>query len=208
MSELFNAPIPGQSLTDEPKNYPWENPPEINDPEEAIAMHMGKFNDPEVIDNMLDLLEIGFPVRAMAESILTASVAAGWHSIDVSLIIAPFIHEHIISIANEAGVDYVEGFEVDEEAQQERERQLILAKASKMLKDTPEGERDAGYEMAMESLGILDKPEAKYETLQDDTQEEPSVMEDSMVEQEELPVMDDSMMEQEEPQERGLMARG
>ena len=132
--ELLKAPIPGQSLTDEPKNYPWENPPEITDPEEAIAMHMSKFNDPEVIDNMLDLLDVGFPVRAMAESILTASVGAGWHSIDVSLIVAPFIHEHIISMANEAGISYVEGFEKDEEAAQEKERQFILAKATKMLK--------------------------------------------------------------------------
>lgn len=196
MSELLNAPIPGQSLTDEPKNYPWENPPEINDPDEAMAMHMSKMNNPEVMDNMIDLLEIGFPVRAMAESILTTSVSAGWHSIDVSLIIAPFMHEHILSIAMEAGIDYVEGFEEDEEAKQEKERQLILAKARKMLKDTPQEERDAGYELAMESLGILDKPESEYETMQD------------AEEQEEAPVMDAPMMEQEEPQQRGLMARG
>lgn len=192
--ELLKAPIPGQSLTDEPKNYPWENPPEITDPEEAIAMHMSKFNDPEVIDNMLDLLDVGFPVRALAESILTASVAAGWHSIDVSLIVAPFIHEHIISMANEAGVSYVEGFEKDEEAAQEKERQFILAKAREMLKSTPKEERDAGYDMAMESLGILDKPESEYDTMQ-----------------EEAPVTDDSMIEtEEEPQQmqRGLMARG
>ena len=192
--ELLKAPIPGQSLTDEPKNYPWENPPEITDPQEAIAMHMSKFNDPEVIDNMLALLDIGFPVRAMAESILTASVAAGWHSIDVSLIIAPFMHEHIISMANEAGVSYVEGFEKDEEAAQEKERQFILAKATQMLKETPKGEQDAGYDMAMESLGILDKPEADYDTMQEET-----------------PEMDTSIMEtEEEPQQmqRGLMARG
>ena len=192
--ELLKAPIPGQSLTDEPKNYPWENPPEITDPEEAVAMHMSKFNDPEVIDNMLDLLDIGFPVRALAESILTASVAAGWHSIDVSLLVAPFMHEHIISMANEAGVSYVEGFEKDEEAAQEKERQFILAKATQMLKDTPEGDRDAGYEMAMESLGILDKPEAEYQTMQEET-----------------PEMDASIMEtEEEPQQMqsGLMARG
>ncbi len=192
--ELLKAPIPGQSLTDEPKNYPWENPPEITDPEEAIAMHMSKFNDPEVIDNMLDLLDVGFPVRALAESILTTSVAAGWHSIDVSLIIAPFIHEHIISMANEAGISYVEGFEKDEEAEQEKERQFILAKAREMLKSTPKEERDAGYDMAMESLGILDKPESEYDTMQ-----------------EEAPVTDDSMIEtEEEPQQmqRGLMARG
>ena len=192
--ELLKAPIPGQSLTDEPKNYAWENPPEITDPEEAIAMHMSKFNDPEVIDNMLDLLDVGFPVRAMAESILTASVAAGWHSIDVSLIVAPFIHEHIISMANEAGVSYVEGFEKDEEAAQEKERQFILAKATQMLKETPKGEQDAGYDMAMESLGILDKPEADYDTIKEET-----------------PEMDDSLIEtEEEPQQmqRGLMARG
>lgn len=194
--ELLKAPIPGQSLTDEPKNYPWENPPEITDPEEAIAMHMSKFNDPEVIDNMLDLLDIGFPVRALAESILTASVAAGWHNIDVSLIVAPFLHEHIISMANEAGVSYVEGFEKDEEAAQEKERQYILTKATQMLKGTPKGEQDTGYEMAMQSLGVLDKPEAEYETLQ---------------EQEEAPEMEGSIMEtEEEPQQmqRGLMARG
>jgi len=192
--ELLKAPIPGQSLTDEPKNYAWENPPEITDPEEAIAMHMSKFNDPEVIDNMLDLLDVGFPVRAMAESILTASVAAGWHSIDVSLIVAPFMYEHIISMANEAGVSYVEGFEKDEEAAQEKERQFILAKATQMLEKTPKGKQDAGYDMAMESLGILDKPEADYDTMKEET-----------------PEMDASLMEtEEEPQQmqRGLMTRG
>jgi hypothetical protein len=63
-----------------------------------------------------------------------------------------------------------------------------------MLKSTPEGEQDAGYEMAMESLGILDKPEAEYQTIQEET-----------------PEMDASIMEtEEEPQQMqsGLMARG
>jgi len=196
--ELFNAPIPGQSLTDEPKNYPWENPPEINDPDEALAMHMSKFNDPEVIDNMLDLLDIGFPVRAMAESILTASVAAGWHSIDVSLIIAPAMHEHIISIANEAGVDYVEGFEEEEEAKQAKERERIRAKVAASLSKTPAAKQDEGYEMAMEALGVLDKPEEEYETLQQEG-ETP----------EEEPMMEEAETTEEAPQmQRGLMARG
>ena len=187
--DLLNAPVPGQSLTDEPKNYPWENPPEIADADEALAMHMSKFNDPEVIDNMLDLLDLGFPVRAMAESILTASVAAGWHSIDVSLIIAPAMHEHIISIANEAGVNYVEGFEETEEAKQAKERERIRAKVAASLSKTPEAKQDEGYEMAMEALGVLDKPETEYESMQE-----------AEVEQVE---------ETQEPQmQRGLMARG
>ena len=184
--ELLKAPIPGQSLTDEPKNYPWENPPEIVDADEALAMHMSKFNDPEVIDNMLDLLDLGFPVRAMAESILTASVAAGWHNIDVSLIIAPAMHEHIMSIANEAGVNYVEGFEQEEEAKQAKERERIRAKVAASLNKTPAAKQDEGYEMAMEALGVLDKPEEEYETMQEAEVEET----------------------QEPQMQRGLMARG
>ena len=31
----FDAPIPGQSLTDEPGNYPWEHPPNALRPEQA-----------------------------------------------------------------------------------------------------------------------------------------------------------------------------
>ena len=142
--ELLKAPIPGQSLTDEPKNYPWENPPEIVDPEEAIAMHMSKFNDPEVIDNMLDLLELGFPVRALAESILTASVAAGWHNIDISLIIAPFMHEHIKSIAMEAGVSFKEGLDEPDADKEAKERESIRARVSKALSEMPEEEQDEG----------------------------------------------------------------
>ncbi len=33
---MYDRPIPGQSLTTEPKNAPYENPPEIVDVDEAI----------------------------------------------------------------------------------------------------------------------------------------------------------------------------
>ena len=32
----FEAPIPGQSLTGEPRQYPWESPPQIDKPEDAF----------------------------------------------------------------------------------------------------------------------------------------------------------------------------
>ena len=40
----FDAPIPGQSLTDEPGNYPWEHPPKTTDPEELMLIIMETFN--------------------------------------------------------------------------------------------------------------------------------------------------------------------
>ena len=33
--DIFDRPIPGQSLTDEPKNYPWEHPAQFSDLREA-----------------------------------------------------------------------------------------------------------------------------------------------------------------------------
>ena len=34
---MFSAPIPGQSLTSEPKNSAWENPPQFVEPEDDEA---------------------------------------------------------------------------------------------------------------------------------------------------------------------------
>ena len=34
--DLLDAPIPGQSLTSEPGNYPWEQPPQLNTVDEAV----------------------------------------------------------------------------------------------------------------------------------------------------------------------------
>ena len=45
---LLQAPIPGQSLTDEPKNFPWENPADISEPNEALMYHIERINKPAV----------------------------------------------------------------------------------------------------------------------------------------------------------------
>ena len=56
------------------------------------------------------------------------------------------MHEHIKSIAKEAGVNYVEGLDEPDVEKQARERQAIRARVSEGLADTPQDERDAGIE--------------------------------------------------------------
>ena len=34
---MFNAPIPGMSLTTEPKGRPWENPPQYDDVDDVVS---------------------------------------------------------------------------------------------------------------------------------------------------------------------------
>ena len=43
----FDRPIPGQSLTSTPKGAPYERPPEINDPMEALEMHLDNLDNPK-----------------------------------------------------------------------------------------------------------------------------------------------------------------
>lgn len=131
---MFEAPIPGQSLTNEPKNYPWENAARLNTPEDAIIYHLERLNQPKRAEAMLDFLQLDIDVVTMTEGILRNAVANGEHSVDVSMIIAPIIHEHIVGLADATGIDYDEGLDEDD-TQEERAYAIRENKARKILRD-------------------------------------------------------------------------
>lgn len=110
---MFNAPIPGESLTREPKNPPYERPPELADPEDALIYHIDKLTDERRMGGVVILLENGLDIRTVTEGILRKGVYDGIHNIDVSLIIGPAIHEYIKTTADMIGIEYKEGFEKD-----------------------------------------------------------------------------------------------
>ena len=128
----FDAPIPGQSLTTEPKNMPYERPPEIVDPIEAIDAHVAKLNEDGAMEDVLYFLEMGVDLKTMVQGILRSAVVSGIHSIDVSLIIAPVVHEYIKGFADAADLEYNEGFE-DKESKEVIAYRRDVARAKKML---------------------------------------------------------------------------
>jgi hypothetical protein len=129
----FNAPIPGQSLTLEPKAYPWERPPEINDPEEAIQMHLTRLTDPDMLEAALDAMELGeLDIHTLTKGIMRGAVANGIHSIDVALIAAPVVHEYLRQAADAAGIEVDDGFE-DKAAKEMRRQSVVAMKAKKKL---------------------------------------------------------------------------
>lgn len=112
---MLRRPIPGQSLTAEPKSLPYERPPEVSDPEQALQIHLAKLNEPKRMDAILTLLENDIDLVTVVEGITRNGVANGIHSVDVSLIISPVIHEFIKTTADAIGIEYDEGFEKDDE---------------------------------------------------------------------------------------------
>ena len=162
----FDAPIPGQSLTDTPHNYPWENPPEITDPEEAIQMYLTKMTEnPETLNSAFDMLEAGLTVRELTSGLLRVGVANGIHTIDVGLLIAPVIHQFIKVMAAESGVKFEDGF-ADKKIS-EKDTKKIAAQLAKLevFEDEEETMEDLEEMASPLEEAIVEEPEEKPQGL-------------------------------------------
>jgi len=135
---MINQPIPGQSLTGEPKAYPWENPPKYTKPFDAAMYHLEQLNEPKKITAALDMLELDIDMVTLVSGILRVGVANGIHTVDVSLLIAPVIHEFIKGHADRAGIDYNEGFAKEDMDRTDLEYTIRQKKSEKLLKKIKE----------------------------------------------------------------------
>ena len=124
----FERPVPGQSLTTTPKSAPYERPPEITDPIEAVDYHLDKLDNVDSIQQAMFLLELGIDIVTLTEGILRGGVLEGIHSVDVSLIIAPILHEHIKGYADAMDIQYKEGFELDDDEDSSYGQNIMLAR--------------------------------------------------------------------------------
>lgn len=136
---ILDGPIPGQSLTAEPRNRPYERPPEVTDPDDVLMVHLDKLNDPEVMEGVIYLVNKGVDVRTITEGILRSAVMEGIHGIDNSLIVAPVIHDFIASTLDMLKIDYKHGL-VDKEA----EDSLRYKQNANLAKKVFSGEKDLG----------------------------------------------------------------
>jgi len=128
----FDAPIPGQSLTSEPKNRPWRNPPQLDTVEDAMEYYLPKLSSPEIAPRLLDVIERGIPLTSLAETIVTGGAMQGIHSIDVGILINPILVEFMKGMAEIAEIEYNLG---DKDKDEEPDPQLLQL-AMKELKES------------------------------------------------------------------------
>jgi len=134
---MFERPIPGQSLTAESKSQAFERPPEITDPIEALDAHIDNLSEDGAMEDALYFLEFGVDLVTLVQGMLRGAVMEGIHSIDVSLIIAPVLHEYVKGFADAAGLEYDEGFE-NAEGKRVLTYKRDMARAKEMLKKIKE----------------------------------------------------------------------
>jgi len=73
----FDAPIPGQSLTDKPGNSPWEHPPQFTDTVEAAEYIWDKITQPDFAGQVVAMLDAGIPVEAIGRIVVFAGFTEG-----------------------------------------------------------------------------------------------------------------------------------
>ena len=102
----FNTPVPGQSLTDEPGNYPWEHPPRKTDPEVILEEIWRSITTPAAVEEMVYLLDAGVPVEGIARTIVFAGFMEGEFTPDVGFTLAESVMEMITAIGMRAGKEF------------------------------------------------------------------------------------------------------
>lgn len=106
---MFDAPIPGMSLTHELGARPWQSPPQYTTVDEAIEYYLERMSTDEFMNQMADVLEMNVPVTTLANTIQLAGVMDGKHTVDVGMLVMPLLMEMIMLIGDNAGVKYDNG---------------------------------------------------------------------------------------------------
>lgn len=108
-SPMIDAPIPGQSLTAELGNRPWQKPPQYNTVEEALEYYIPRLTDPDMLDDLFDVMETGIPLTTIANALQSAGVMEGKHTIDVGILVMPVLIETMAYLAEESDIEYTMG---------------------------------------------------------------------------------------------------
>jgi len=103
----FDAPVPGQSLTDTPGNAAWEHPPTYAKPEDAIEFVNDRMLDETSGKRALMLMSIGIPIEALVKIITFSGFLNGKWSVDTGKILEPLVGMLLAKMAKDAQIDNI-----------------------------------------------------------------------------------------------------
>jgi len=147
----FDTPIPGQSLTDEPGNYPWEHPPQYVTTDGAADHLWNRMSEPEFAEQIIAMLDAGVPVEAIGRTVLFGGFLKGKFSPDVAFIIAEPVMKMIATIGVIAGIKDIK-MSMDDITNKKEIRSAVRlnVEAEKVAKDIQE---------EVKQKGLMSKPE-------------------------------------------------
>ena len=110
----LDAPVPGMSLTAEPKSRPWRRPYQYKTIDEVVPYYLDLMMEPEFTDGLIEQVEVGFPLAMIADVWITASTMEGLHSVDLGALVSPIVITMMKTLLDAEDVKYEVGDERDE----------------------------------------------------------------------------------------------
>lgn len=150
MTSPFDRPIPGQSLTDEPRNNPWENPAEMADIEDVTKYYINRLANQDVIDDLAAVMEVGVPLKPVVQTITSAGTMRGLHSVDNAILVGPIIHQFLKSAMEAQGVSVRDTGRNYEKEAAEKEMMRVQLLTAKYLSENPDDGMDEGKKVLSE----------------------------------------------------------
>ena len=152
----FDAPIAGQSLTAEVGARPWQNPAQYSTLEEALDWYLDRFDNDEIINELLTVVESGVSLATIANSMQLGGVMQGIHSVDIGILVAPIIIEMLKYLSEQTDTKYSIG---DEKVETDEIPSAVLNRAinelAKQRGDTVVEEEQKEEEETPEPSGLM-----------------------------------------------------
>ena len=128
----------------------------------SLNYYINQLSSSERLTSLFDILENGFPVVTLVDSIIISGVMEGLHTIDVGVLISPALFQFIAGVASLSNVEYTTGME-----EEQTDNAGLISQAMKEARSTPvqdEEEPDELIEIAEEGIeemhrGLMYRPE-------------------------------------------------
>jgi|TARA_B100001094_G_C18045289_1_gene727105 hypothetical protein len=154
---LIDAPIAGQSLTSEVGGWPWEQPPQYTTVEEALEFYVPRLTEPTLQNELMDVIEMGLPLTTIANSLQQGAVMQGKHSLDVGILVMPVIMEMLAYLAEERGVKFNMGTNVEVDDSPSGVAVKLALKKLKAKEGEPEEEPEQEVEIEEPIGGLMSR---------------------------------------------------
>jgi hypothetical protein len=107
MIGALSPTIPGMSLTTEPGNRPWEQPPQYTTLDQVVAYYAEKLTTEEAVDSLLLAMENNIALMRLTQGIIKMGIMNGIHTVDLGFVATPIIIELMKTIGDMNDVGYI-----------------------------------------------------------------------------------------------------
>ena len=107
-TDPFDMPVPGQSLTDEPRKWAWENPPQYITVDDSLQHVIDKIEGSEKAQKGYDeLITLGMPIESLVNTITFGGFVEGLWTVDIAEMLKPPLMSFFMLYADEKDLPFV-----------------------------------------------------------------------------------------------------